>query len=416
MTEPRGSSMLIYDIEHSLVQKLHKYEIPHSFQLQSDVELISNLSGTYGALFIRALLSKLKLNEHHLFKWRLEHKLNQFYVLNHYYPGCMPETFMLAEIIKGIDSLKRIQTMIAEGFFIKATLGDASLQNNNWDRTGELVEIIKIPQNIWDKHQPYILQKKLQLSAEYRIHTLFKEIIPALTFVTQGHKIIGNKTQIEFFLKRVLARLPYSITEGAFIAWDVGLTEDGQYFIIEANFTGFHPEYRAGFQTTGYVDNDKYGPIICAWLNKYFRINLGISVENIEESLYMKTPFYRHWTYYNSILNESHLKAMQTQGENEFISAVIYVDHDNVELMKNLLAHFLLVDFARSYNLVTAGSLYASLKIFYWGNQWIRVFNEQELFTEDQEDIIELMSNERRKQISRFHLIRKLRLKSYVLI
>ena len=315
MKEPLGSKNLISDIAHSSGQYLHQYKIPQSFQLQPDIDLISNLSGNYGALFIRAILNKLGFDEDHLFKWRLEHKLNQYELLNYYSPGCMPETFSFANVFTENDGLEKVKLLLKEGFFIKASLGDASLATNSWDKTAELDDIIKIQQEILIAQQPYLLQKRLLLQSEYRVHTFCQEILPALTYVAQGNKMPGAKVDIENFVEQVMARLPSSITEGAFIAWDIGLCRNHDCFVIEANLTGNHPQYRAGFQTTGYVDNHKYGPIICAWLNKYFRINWGISVNSIEMDLYQKHPLYQFWTYYNSILTETHLGLYQSQAD-----------------------------------------------------------------------------------------------------
>lgn len=416
MKAPGNAKELIDEIEHAYGQKLHKYNVPHNFQLEPDVELISNLSGNYGALFIRALLGKLGLNEHHLFKWRLEHKLNQFYVLNHYCPGCMPETLSLASVLSDKDGLEKIKSLLNVGFFIKATLGDASLANNNWDRTGELNEILKIEKDTLDSQQPYILQKKLQLDSEYRIHTFCRDIIPGLTFTTQGSKKINIKLRAEIFLKQVLDSLPNSITNGALIAWDVGYDKNNGYAIIEANFTGYHPEYRAGFQTTGYVDNHKYGPIICAWLNIYFKTNWKISVNSINTTLYNSYPFYQSWTYYNTILHEPHLRMLQSHIHEESISAVIYVDDSNIELMKRLMAHFLLVDFVNSYELISPESIYAGLRIVYWGSQLVRVFSERELVDEAQATVVSMFSQERQRQVYRFHLVRKQNLSRYIFI
>src|SRR5204863_4203993 len=45
-----------------------------------------------GSLLIRQLYRALDFNEHQLTQWRLEHKLVQALVLNHYCPGSVPVT------------------------------------------------------------------------------------------------------------------------------------------------------------------------------------------------------------------------------------------------------------------------------------------------------------------------------------
>jgi len=416
MTEPDEVKELIYDIENSNEQKLYRYSTPQSFQLKPYELLISNLSGSCGDLFVRAILHEINFDEHHVFKWRLEHKLNQYYVLNHYCPGCMPISFSFSKLLNEPNGYNKIKNLLLEGFFIKQSLGDASFSTKSWDKSGEFETISKMSKEVLDSTQPYILQKRLNLQSEYRIHSFCREIIPALSYLTQGLKSLSDKSNVENFLKQVLENLPLSVSEGAFIAWDIGVTANKDYFVIEANFTGFHPDYRAGFQTTGYVDDYHYGPIICAWLNKYFNLKFGVSINGVESSLYQNYPFYRAFVYYDSILKNTHIKVFENKINGNGLSAVIYLDQENLNYFNKLIRHFLLVDFAEKYYLITPDAIYPSIRNFYWENDKINVFGECDLFTEDQYNLIKRLDLERRRQICRFHLLRKHGFRSYIFI
>ena len=139
-------------------------------------------------------------------------------------------------------------------------------------------------------------------------------------------------------------------------------------------------------------------------------------MHSIEMGLYQKHPFYQFWTYYNSILTETHLGLYQSQADEGLLSVVIYLDQEHTELMKRLISHFILVDFAGSYHLITPESICTTMRLFYYGNPLISTFSEEELFTEEQRAVVARFSEERRRQVCRFHLIRRLRLSRYVLI
>lgn len=74
MTEPDDLQREILEIESAESQKIKRNIQVESFELIPYKWLLAYLAGNSGALFVRAVLHELHINEHHIFKWRLEHK------------------------------------------------------------------------------------------------------------------------------------------------------------------------------------------------------------------------------------------------------------------------------------------------------------------------------------------------------
>lgn len=405
---------VIFEIENSDVQKVKKCFRNEAFELRPDEWLLNNLSGNCGALFIRAMLHELNCNEHHVFKWRLENKFKQYQIFNYYAPGSMPETLGFSELLNQNNGIRKIKNLFSRGFFLKATLGDASLSNKSWDKTEEFVHILKLPNLTNGKYECYMLQKKLSLKFEFRVHTFSKEIIPALSYIVQGEKPTVSQFGAEIFIEEILHRLPDAILQGTLIAWDIGLTDDNHYYIIEANFTGFHPEYRAGFQTTGYADDHYYGAIICAWLNTYFHKIYGTYLDAIEDSLFINYPFYKSFIFYMSIFKNEHIDLVKKSISR--FSAIIYLGEDTNSHVLYLIKHFLLVDFAKIYCVIVKQDCFSTVCNLFEEYNQVQIWSENWLFTKDQHLLIKQLGYDRRKQACCYHALRRLNDKSCVII
>lgn len=397
----------IFEIEDSDLQKVKNGLGNQPFELKPYSWLLTNLSGNYGALFVRAILNELNINEHHVFKWRLENKFKQYQILNYYSPGCMPESLSFSKLLNGSNGLQKIKELFLEGFFLKATLGDASLFTKSWDKTAELDQILKRPDIGIGKYESYMLQKRLPLKCEFRIHTFSKDIIPCLSYIIQRKTPLNKRAGAETFLNGILQKLPNAIMQGTLIGWDIGYTDDDQYYIIEANFTGFHPEYRAGFQTTGLVDDHYYGAIICAWMNIYFRKNFGVYVDTVDDSLFLNYPFYKALIYYISIFKQDHINLFDHNKHQTSAPVIVYLGDVSNKLVFYLIQHFLLVDFAKMYYVIVRNRSHLQAVDSFGMNMQVNIWTERELFTEDQYLLIDHLSYERRKQFCYLHARRR---------
>jgi len=415
MSSPKDFQKVIADIEGSeeleFIRPLESYLvelIPYEF-------LVTDLSGNYGALFVRFILFYLGIDENQVLRWRLENKFRQYQILNFYSPDCMPNTFGLFELLKQEKGVEKIRELFSKGYFLKAALGDASYVSKNWDRTNEFDDILSQQTSSNEPFEAYIVQKKLQLRREFRVHTFCKEVIPLLTYRIPNTQYFNDHNDAEEFVFSVLGRLPNQITEGTLIAWDIGLTTYGQYFIIEANFTGFHPEYRRGFQTTGYVDNHQYGAVICAWLNNYFCKKYGLFVETIDAELIANYPFYKALLYYNSIFLKNDYITEIFKRQNASLSVIVYLGDVSNVLTLNLLNHFLSVDLADKYYVIVNPLGFDTIKTLF-NRPHIKVINETELFTIQQYEAVIYIGYDRKKQISSYHLARRIKNENYLII
>jgi hypothetical protein len=410
---PTKFQQIIMDIECAEQQKVTRFFNIQGVELAPIQHLIQDLSGNYGALLVRTLLSQLAIDESYIFQWRLENKYIQYQILNFYAPGSMPHSIGLSELLNESEGLQRIKDLFSSGYFLKATLGDASFATKSWDKTNDFEKIIKEPLVI-EEYEKFIIQKKLRLRREFRVHSFCKQVIPLLTYRIPNTQHFNFDDEAEEFVEDVLSKLPNQITEGTLIAWDIGLTTNDKLYVIEANFTGFHPEYRRGFQTTGYVDNHPYGTIICAWINSYFKKYYRIGVDSIDPVLVANFPFYRDLMHYCDLFDQNCFdRLFSTNDKLTSLSAVMYVNDAEHLRSVNLLNHFLNVDLAEKYYVVVTPSTALSITALFKRPN-VKIVHEIELLTPQQYQAFMHMGYDRRKLLCYHHISRKFKNKAFI--
>lgn len=418
---------MIAEIENSSPQQLSISSKNRTFELKPDPFLTDDLSGWIGALLVRSILHQLHVDEHYIFQWRVENKYVQYAIINHYAPGSMARTYQLSKLLKKPNAIQTIERLFKRGFFIKATLGHGSGRNGTFDRTADFAAILnsdKVDNKLDDdpitnknttyRYENWILQKKLDLKMEFRVHSFCAAVIDGLTLKIDGDPSYDN-TPAEEFVKSILEKLPPNLTNGTLIAWDIGLTESDQHMVIEANFTGFHPEYAFGFQTSGYVEDELLGPIICAWLNNYFKSNYKISIRSVDPALLSKFKFLQEYSFYSSIFNSEQLKAVQNKINGKSLTAILYIDDASSDLMIGLITFLLMFNIADDYYIIVDSTTYPFIKNLFQDNNQIHFLIENQLFTRAQHQLIQQLSLEKRKQISCYHALRRIKLSSYVM-
>jgi len=389
---------IIADIDSSTPQMVERRAISETFQLSGEPFLLSNLSGNVGALIVRALLHQLGVDEHYVLKWRLEHKYRQYQILNHYLPPCMPESFSLSQILGETDGAEKARALCANGYFIKSSLGDSSGRKKNFDRTAELEEIIISRSNHIDEDDKWILQKRLNIIKEFRVHTFQKDVLYGLT-LPMTDLDSSYVSEIDEVLKPVLDRLPESILAGTLIGWDIAITDNYKTYIIEANFTGYHTEYYPGFHTSGFFGDLYCGSMMCAWLNNYFRNKFNISIGSVDETLILSTDFYREFMFYSQLFNNEQWFHLKKSRNGDPSSAILYLGEDINCLTTKLLDFFQIGSFAKKYYLIVQSEYFFSVKSLLSLNELIKVIGEHELFSgEDLEEIKHLDYESREKE------------------
>lgn len=408
---------IIDDIEGFGVQKLQKSVEAESLELRSHKWLMSKLKGAIGTLFIRSITYALNINEHKVFRWRLDNKYMQYLIFSYYAPKCMPTTISLSKILETSEGVLKVKELFNKGFFLKKTLGHSSGKTNTFDRTAEFDNIIKrFRHNNSCQEEKWILQKKLSLNNEYRIHTFSKDIIFGLTFRTGGVDSSDNKFEAEQFVKGILEKLPATILQGSLIAWDIGLTNNAMYYVIEANFTGFHPEYKYGFQTSGYFQENTYGPIICAWLNHYFKMEYNISFNTVENSLLSEFSFFREFLYYTSIFKDLHLEAAKCRTKSTLLSAIIYLGDSANSAIVTLIIFFCQVKFAELYYVIVEENSLPGANNLFGHIDKIKILTEDMLFKKYHYQLIKQLSCKKRSKICCYNAIKLTNKSPYIII
>ncbi|WP_316751628.1 hypothetical protein [Pedobacter gandavensis] len=398
---------LIVSIENSPPQAITKRSEADTFELWSDPAILEQLSGNIGAIFVRSLLNRLNVDEHHVFKWRLENKYRQYQILNHYVPDSVAESMGLSALLNTTDGVQKIRELCADGFFIKATLGHRTGENKNFDRTADLENIILSHQKESDQTEKWMVQKRLNLKEEFRLHTFSKKVIYGLTFIMKGEDSLKG-AYAEEFVKGILEKLPETISQGTLIGWDIGITDNNEYYVIETNVTGFHPEYARGFQTSGYFGDTEFGSIMCAWLNHYFSLNYQVSIDSVENSLLSSNPFYQEFMYYAALFKKEQLEFLRNQVKATNIAGILYLGEQINPLLTNLLTYFQIENFADTYYLIVNGKNAPMLRQFFSGHADVMILTENDLFTADQYQLIEQLSYERRKKICSYRALRRI--------
>ena len=406
---------MIYDITHHSVQEIEKKTTDEPFELTYDLALSTDLSGGLATFLVRTILNKLKINEHHIFRWRLENKYHQYQVLNYYAPGCMAKTISFSALLNEENGIQKIKNLCENGFFLKAALGDSSGRSNSFDQTDRLDDIIRSHKIEYEHQEKWILQERLNLENEFRIHTFGKDLINGLSF-TIGGPYLSKSRDAEEFVKEILNKLPDTILQGTLIGWDIGITSLNEYYVIEANVTGFHPEYGRGFQTSGYFGDRTFGPILCAWLNNYFRTNYHIYIDCVEDSLLANYEFYRDFTFYQSVLKPGHLKITSGKTKDNNLPALLYLSEEINRQLFLLIDFFNTQQFFSAYYLIVHQDYAAAITVAFSENPAVHIIAENSLFTEDQYQLIKNEPVEIRKKACYQLVMSQIKAASYFIL
>jgi hypothetical protein len=261
--------------------------------LREALPLFEGLGGGTRAVLVRQLLRALGFDEHNHVEWRLEHKLVQALALQSYLPGLFPVTRGLRGTLAG-KSRNEFQPFLASefpaGYIIKTALGDSSGEAES--KPPAVEDILR---DLPDRGSPappqlagekYIVQEKIPIAQEYRVHSLEDLVVDDLTFrrYTAG-SIPGEREALNAEVQSMLDRLPGAIVGGSLLAWDVARKPDGGYAIVEVNFSGFHPVFKRGFHCSGYYHDYNWGSCDTARL-----LNHVARVDGVEVVVHADAP------------------------------------------------------------------------------------------------------------------------------
>jgi hypothetical protein len=276
-------------------------------RLSEGLCLRDGLAGSTRALPVRQLLRALGFDEHRHLQWRMEHKLIQALVLRSFVPDSIPVTCGLNALAIRHDSQGLRQFLASHfpgGYLIKAALGDSSGELPN-DNSAKLALVVlesagpPKPGSLLD--ESYIVQQRVPIATEYRVHSLEEDIVEDLTFRRYGDgSLAGERQAPNEFVKSLLRRLPDALVGGSLLAWDVALLPSGSFMVIEVNFTGFHRVVKPGFHCSGYFHDRHWGACDTARLLNHLARTDGVEV-NVEPDAPdypIENQFYRQIAYW----------------------------------------------------------------------------------------------------------------------
>jgi hypothetical protein len=226
-----------------------------SLSLSEAIPLLEGLGGGTRAVLVRQLLRSLGFDERRFLPWRLDHKLVQALVLHSYLPEAIPATCGL----NGFLASENGRSIQQACYFVKRALGDSSGEPGNQAEVMPHVSP-EPPETSSVVDEEYIVQERVAIACEYRVHNLENVVIDDLTFRRyDAGSIPSERNRPNAFVQAMLDRLPDGLVSGSLLAWDVALTPDGSFVVIEVNFSGFHPVFKRGFHCSGYFHDYNWG-------------------------------------------------------------------------------------------------------------------------------------------------------------
>ncbi len=249
--------------------------------------LRAGLASTRRALPVRQLCRALRFDEEHAFRWRLEHKLVQALVVNRYLPGLVPVTRGLGRLARqyGASALSQgLKQEFPNGLYIKPSLGDSSGERPQKDETSQYLAAIaggrqEFPDSEAIIDEDVVVQDRLFIEKEYRVHTLEDEVVEDLTFLRYGRgNIPGERDRPNAWVRSLLPAFPAALVGQSLLGWDIAMDAQGRMRVIEINFTGFHPVHRRGFQCSGYYQDPEWGASLTARLLRFVEKSDGVTV------------------------------------------------------------------------------------------------------------------------------------------
>lgn len=251
-----------------------------------------------GALLVRHLLRELGFDEERLFLYRIDHKLIQCLLLEHYCPGVTPVSIGCSRELSGLSKVEvhqRIESAYREGFFIKPSLSTGGYAINFLDSIPEidLETLISLSVNVVPPEaETYLFQKKLAIAEEFRVHSLEDMVISDLTysrFVPETTDF-SRTARPNRFIQEIIDQLPSTLVRDSLYAWDVAFDSTGRGSVIEINPAGIHPVFRPGFQCSGFFQTRSWGVRCLSTLLQHVEETYNIAID-LEFPLNLNDPF-----------------------------------------------------------------------------------------------------------------------------
>jgi hypothetical protein len=250
---------------------------------QSD-PLRKEVTGTFGAYVVRALWNALGFDEHRKSCWRLEHKLVQARVFNRYLGGEFPTSWGVSALVRRGLGGRLLDALLAGKLFAKEALGHLSGDYGEAEATHDvlcwLLHRREPPLASTPVEEKWLVQERITVEREYRVHSLEDMVLPGMTFDRYGPcPVPKDHAEVNAYVASILARLPDALVGESLYGWDVARQADGRFRIIEANLVGFHPVFERGFQASGFFQYHPHGPPLLVELARHVASTYKVALE-----------------------------------------------------------------------------------------------------------------------------------------
>lgn len=295
---------LVTSMEAASLPRCSSYEAGELIALDAlDVPVLkdnlADLDG--GAVIVRQLLRGLCFDENSPFRHGLDNKLVQALLLQHYCPGTIPITIGLQTALDGLPLGRcddTIRSFYRNMFFVKPCFGSANgvafidAEPSTIDLFGNETPIVAT-RDLY--HERFLIQQKLTLAQEYRVHSMEDTVLTDLTYLrhspsnTRFSDIHGPNS----FIQDIIDSLPGAVLLHSLYAWDVGIDSSGRPFVLEVNVTGNHRSFRPGFQCSGFFQTRAWRILNLAklihWIDSLYGVKTTICVGEITDDQFTLT-------------------------------------------------------------------------------------------------------------------------------
>jgi hypothetical protein len=253
-------------------------------RLYQDDPLRREVTGTIGVYVVRALWNALGFDENRKFHWRLEHKLVQARVFNHYLGREFPISWGINALVRRGLGEPLVDGLLSRELFAKEALGhlsgDYGESESARDVLSRLILRGEIPTDEAPSEEKWLVQERIPIECEYRVHSLEDLVLPGMTFDRYGPFAVPDaRAEVNAYVTSILALLPDAMVAESLYAWDIARLADGRFRVIEANLVGFHPVYERGFQASGFFQYHPLGPPLLVELAQHVASTYNVALD-----------------------------------------------------------------------------------------------------------------------------------------
>jgi hypothetical protein len=252
-------------------------------------DYIKHSNGRLLSALVMSIADGLTLDQNAPFRYRMDNKLMQAIHLTRFLPDVIPYTEGMAKLARqcsGTNLAIYANNRFGGEVVIKPVFGYASSREVVLSSSQRLSDKAFVDAETCDYtgsplSEKFIIQSKLDIVREYRIHTLSRVAFRNLAFLHYGGETVIPGEDLEkvcAFAENCLCRLP-PVFRDNLAAWDIAELRDGRFFIIEINYSGMHPTFDPGFHCSGHYQHPLWGAVNIANLLLSLKEQFGVDIE-----------------------------------------------------------------------------------------------------------------------------------------